>query len=281
MPKTDSTRYTFLFATAVCVVCALLVAVSAVGLRDRQENNQLVYRQKNVLLAAGLVKPDQKLSDRELQAIFDKNIVVRLIDLKTGEMIPEGKIDARATTRRRRATTRRRVGPRRRTRAASRGCPTTAPSTSSPRASRTRRPSSSCCRSRAWRCGPPSTASSRWSATATRCAGSPSTTRRRRRAWAARSATRSGRRSGRGARPTTRTGSRKLTVIKGQAGPPDKDPHRIDGLSGATITSNGISRLVAFWFSKDGYGPFLKTAARGSEIVTASTSSSASTRRPR
>ena len=96
MPKTDSTRYTFLFATAVCVVCALLVAASAVGLRDRQENNQLVYRQKNVLLAAGLVKPDQKLSDRELQAIFDKNIVVRLIDLKTGEMIPEGKIDARS-----------------------------------------------------------------------------------------------------------------------------------------------------------------------------------------
>jgi len=96
VPKLESTRYTILFATAVCVVCALLVAASAVGLRDRQENNQLVYRQKNVLLAAGLVKPDEKLSDRELQAIFDKNIVVRLIDLKTGVMIPEGKIDARS-----------------------------------------------------------------------------------------------------------------------------------------------------------------------------------------
>ena len=95
MPKTDSTRYTFLFATAVCVVCALLVAASAVGLRERQENNQVIYRQKNVLLAAGLVKPGQNVSDHALQAIFDQNIVVRLIDLKTGEMVPEGKVDAK------------------------------------------------------------------------------------------------------------------------------------------------------------------------------------------
>ena len=62
MPKLDSTRYTFLFATIVCVVCALLVAVSAVGLHEQQETNALLYRQKNVLLAAGLVKPDEDLS---------------------------------------------------------------------------------------------------------------------------------------------------------------------------------------------------------------------------
>ena len=49
----------------------------------------------------------------------------------------------------------------------------------------------------------------------------------------------------------------KLTVIKGRAGPPEKDPHRVDGLSGATITSNGVARLVGFWLSKDGYAPFL------------------------
>ena len=37
----------------------------------------------------------------------------------------------------------------------------------------------------------------------------------------------------------------KLTVIKGKAGTPQQDPHRIDGLSGATITSNGVARLIA------------------------------------
>ena len=63
MPDTQSTRYTIGFAAAVCVVCALLVAASAVGLREKQETNQLLYRQKNVLLAAGVVKPGDDLSD--------------------------------------------------------------------------------------------------------------------------------------------------------------------------------------------------------------------------
>ena len=59
MPRLDSTRYTVLFATAVSVVCALLVATAAVGLRERQEANALLYKQKNVLLAAGLLKPGE------------------------------------------------------------------------------------------------------------------------------------------------------------------------------------------------------------------------------
>ena len=41
------------------------------------------------------------------------------------------------------------------------------------------------------------------------------------------------------------------------------DPYHVDGLSGATITSNGVSRLVAFWLSGDGYGPFLKQFREG------------------
>jgi Na+-transporting NADH:ubiquinone oxidoreductase subunit C len=49
----------------------------------------------------------------------------------------------------------------------------------------------------------------------------------------------------------------RLTVIKGRAGPPEQDPHKVDGLSGATITSNGVSRLMHFWLSKNGYAPYL------------------------
>ena len=95
MPKLDSTRYTFFFATVVCVVCALLIAVSAVGLHDRQEANALLYRQKNVLLAAGLAQPGEDLSRREILARFDERIKVRLVDLKSGELVPEGKLDAK------------------------------------------------------------------------------------------------------------------------------------------------------------------------------------------
>ena len=45
-------------------------------------------------------------------------------------------------------------------------------------------------------------------------------------------------------------------VFKGPA--PDSNPHAVDGLSGATITSRGVTNLVRYWASKDGYGPFLK-----------------------
>ncbi len=34
-------------------------------------------------------------------------------------------------------------------------------------------------------------------------------------------------------------------------------PYEIDGLSGATITSNGVEGLVNYWLGPDGFGPFL------------------------
>ncbi len=53
-------------------------------------------------------------------------------------------------------------------------------------------------------------------------------------------------------------GEVKIEVIKGQvvAGSPN-EKHQIDGLSGATITSRGVSKLVQYWLSDDGYGPLL------------------------
>ena len=98
--------------------------------------------------------PARSCPTASLQAIFDKNIVIRLIDLKTGEMIPDGQDRRRGPTTsegaQRPGAEPRRAAERRADR---RGCRTTAPSTSSPRASRTRRSSSSCCRSRAWHVG--------------------------------------------------------------------------------------------------------------------------------
>lgn len=36
--------------------------------------------------------------------------------------------------------------------------------------------------------------------------------------------------------------------------------HKIDGLSGATITSNGVEGLVNYWLGEDGFGPYLDRA---------------------
>jgi len=94
VPARESTRYTVLFATAVSVVCALLVSVAAVGLRDRQQANAQLYQRKNVLLAAGLIEPDQDASASEVQSIFERRIKVRGVDLRTGQLVPEDRFDA-------------------------------------------------------------------------------------------------------------------------------------------------------------------------------------------
>ncbi len=50
----------------------------------------------------------------------------------------------------------------------------------------------------------------------------------------------------------------KVEVIKGAAGPPADAPYKVDGLSGATITSRGVTNLIHFWLGADGFGPFLE-----------------------
>jgi Na+-transporting NADH:ubiquinone oxidoreductase subunit C len=54
-----------------------------------------------------------------------------------------------------------------------------------------------------------------------------------------------------------------IRVIKGTAGPPETDPSKIDGLSGATVTSNAVTRLIQFWLSDEGYGKFLRKFREG------------------
>src|SRR5512139_1742281 len=97
----DSVRYTVLFATAVCVVCALMVAVAAVLLAPTQEANARQYMQKNVLLAAGLVDPGQALTEAQVRQIFRRRIEARLVDFAAGQLLPADKIDANGYDQRR------------------------------------------------------------------------------------------------------------------------------------------------------------------------------------
>jgi Na+-transporting NADH:ubiquinone oxidoreductase subunit C len=55
-----------------------------------------------------------------------------------------------------------------------------------------------------------------------------------------------------------------LQLIKGNVDPSSPDAvHQIDGLSGATLTSNGVSNLVKFWLGENGYAPFLANLRAG------------------
>ena len=52
-----------------------------------------------------------------------------------------------------------------------------------------------------------------------------------------------------------------ISVVKGGAKP--GDVHGVDALSGATLTSDGVTNTFAFWLGEEGYGPFIKKYRNG------------------
>lgn len=55
-----------------------------------------------------------------------------------------------------------------------------------------------------------------------------------------------------------------IKIIKGEVSPEDPEAaHKVDGLSGATLTSRGVHNMLQFWLSDMGYGKFLKNLKAG------------------
>jgi len=52
-----------------------------------------------------------------------------------------------------------------------------------------------------------------------------------------------------------------IGLIKGKAAAGDM--HKVDGLAGATLTSNGVTNLVKFWLGENGFAPFLSKLKAG------------------
>ncbi|MBM6551921.1 Na(+)-translocating NADH-quinone reductase subunit C [Marinomonas ostreistagni] len=49
-----------------------------------------------------------------------------------------------------------------------------------------------------------------------------------------------------------------IRLAKGSVDPNEPDAeHKVDGLSGATLTSRGVTNLVQYWFGEESFGPFL------------------------
>lgn len=55
-----------------------------------------------------------------------------------------------------------------------------------------------------------------------------------------------------------------IGLVKGSvdAATPNAE-YKVDGLSGATLTSNGVTNLVRFWMGENGYAPFLNNLRAG------------------
>ena len=60
---------------------------------------------------------------------------------------------------------------------------------------------------------------------------------------------------------TAKWGGKELPIDVVKSGA--KNEHQIDGLSGATLTSNGVDHTVDFWTGENGFGPFLEKVRKG------------------
>jgi Na+-transporting NADH:ubiquinone oxidoreductase subunit C len=52
-------------------------------------------------------------------------------------------------------------------------------------------------------------------------------------------------------------GNPQIKVVRGSVQPGPDAIHQVDGLSGATLTANGVTNLVRYWIGSHGFGPYL------------------------
>lgn len=251
MRRSYSVPYIIGFSCAFCVVCSLLVSSAAVSLKPRQERNARLDRQINALLAAGLLEPGRRPSREQITRIFEERIEPVVIDLASGE---ETDIDPRTFD----------------PEAEMQDPQTSTPAPPNPAQVR-RIPEHALVfkvmeEDRLTGVVLPIRGMGLWSMMhgyiavdadgntvqgltfyehgETPGLGGEVDNQRWKDLWP-------------GRRIYDQDGNVALEVIKGRVGPPQDAPHQVDGLSGATITSRGVSHALEFWFGEHGFGPYL------------------------
>ncbi len=79
----ESIGRTIWVAFLVCLVCSVVVAGAAVGLKPTQVVNRELDKQRNILAIAGLAQADTPAA--EVQRIFAERIRARVVNLETGQ----------------------------------------------------------------------------------------------------------------------------------------------------------------------------------------------------
>ncbi len=86
--KKETFGGTLIFVFIICLVCAALVSISAVGLKPLQQANKLLDRQTKILEASGLLA----IAGTDILGTYNKFVVAKMVDLDTGAII-EGDTD--------------------------------------------------------------------------------------------------------------------------------------------------------------------------------------------
>lgn len=239
-----STRYIIVFATAICAVCSTMISVSAVGLRERQQYNEALDKKKSVLLAARLMTESDSFTPQQVEEKF-QSIRQVVVDLTTDEEIPadqyvEGKTEMLKAE------------------------PNAAQILEIPRQVRLFEVLEN---GQVSMLVMPIYGKGLWgtlygflaldkdlntirgityySHKETPGLGGEVDNPKWKSLWP-------------GRKVFNDDGEIAIAVIKGNAGTVEDDPHHVDGLSGATITSRGVTEMLHFWLGEQGLGPYLK-----------------------
>lgn len=258
MARPSSVADTIRFAAAVCVVCGVLVSTGAVLLRERQQVSVELDRKKTVLMAAGLLRAEETVSREGIEQRFASFQVVA-VDLRTGEEDPGFAVTG--------------YDPRRSLADANASRPVP------PNEAQVARvPNHALVYRRLDDNGRldllvlPIQGMGMWATMYGFVAVGPDlkTVRgltyyehketpglggevdnpRWRQLWPGRIA-------------FDDQGKPVIELVRGRAGPVADDPHRVDGLAGATITGRGVTGMLRFWLGEHGYGPYLKRLRGG------------------
>lgn len=259
--------YTIGFAALICVFCSVVVAGTSVLLRDRQERNKHLERQRNVLAVTGIESSPQKISPDKVQSYFQDDpsietayfIKKTFINLKTGEQVKEDEVQTPYNMYRaaRKPKSSRKV----KSSLAKKAQIKRVPQYGTVYLVRKRRKEDlQQIVIQIWGQGLWETMYGYLALEAdgktikgitfyehgeTPGLGGEVDNPSWKKQWVGRKA-------------YDKEGNPALTMRKGGAEPPKKDPHGFDVLSGATITSRAVENMTNFWLGPEGYGPFLK-----------------------
>jgi len=247
-----SMRYIFGFCALICLVCSLMISVVTVSLREKQELNRQLDKQIAVLRTAWVVKPDEKPSPQKVAELF-RNIRVHVIDITTGEpaegVSPETFDEASAPV-----------------------IPITENGPGMPEVpklvkvyeildeqGKTREYILPIVGKGLWSTmrgflaldadGNTIQGLSFYEHGETPGLGGEVDNPRWKSLW-------------KGRKAYDDAGKVAIHVRKGPAGPPEQAPYEVDGLSGATLTSRGVTNTLKFWLAEQGLGKFIEKHVR-------------------
>ncbi len=247
-----SARHTVVFTALLCLVFSLLVSGVSVGLRERQEENRRLDRIKNVLAVAGLVERGERPSREELQRRFEAHLEPRIVELASGRYADE--VDPLRFDPRKAAADPARSRPAPDNRAKVRRIPDHALVFLLEKDGRVEGLILPIEGYGLWSTlygyvaleadGRTIRGITFYEHGETAGLGGEVDNPRWKALWRGRLA------FDEDWRPAIR-------VVKGRAGPLAEDPYAVDGLSGATLTSNGVTHLLHFWLGENGFARFL------------------------